>query len=79
MEVGMWNLLAAKHHWQSVRGGRHNQDCGAMKYPPRAWTEEENDKSEKSGTSEKADEEVVDCPHDPAAKVGGVGLAAYFA
>ena len=48
MEVGTWNILAAKHGFQSVRGGRHNQDSGAMKFPPRGWTEEEKEEKEKS-------------------------------
>ena len=75
MEVGTWCLLAARHGFQSVRGGRHNQECGMMKYAPRGWEEEE----EKSEKSEKSDEEKpFECPMDPNAKKGGVGLSAYF-
>ena len=77
MEVGTWCLLAARHGHQSVRGGRHNMDCGMMKWAPRGWEEEE--KSKNSEKSEKSDEEKpTECPMDPNAKKGGVGLSAYF-
>jgi len=69
MEVGLWNLLAAKHGYQAVRGGRMNQDCGAMKFPPRGWKEDD---------SPKETEAPIECPRDPEAKSGGIGLAPYF-
>ena len=83
MEVGLWNLLAAKHGYQCVRGGRMNQDCGAMKYAPRGWKEEDSSPKEEQKEEQKEPKEedelsTIACPMDPQAIQGGIGLANYF-
>ena len=48
METANWNLLAALHGENNVRGGRYNL-CEDLKYPPRGWRE----KREKEASEEK--------------------------
>ena len=38
METAQWNLLAAIHGPDVVRGGRYNL-CEPLRYPPRGWRE----------------------------------------
>ena len=38
METANWNLLAALHGHDNVRGGRYNL-CEPLKYLPRTWRE----------------------------------------
>ena len=47
-ETANWNLLAALHGENNVRGGRYNL-CEDLKYPPRGWRE----KREKEASEEK--------------------------
>ena len=78
MEVGLWNLLAAKHGHQAIRGGRHNMDCGLMKFPPRGWKEGDSPKDLPPVEPEPDTTSSIECPRDPTAKMGGIGLAPYF-
>ena len=83
MEVGLWNLLAAKHGFQAVRGARMNQDCGMMKYAPRGWKDEESSPKEETTKEQTTKEETADdlstfeCPKDPQARELGIGLRNY--
>ena len=46
METANWNLLAALHGENNVRGGRYNL-CEDLKYPPRGWKEKKEVSEEK--------------------------------
>ena len=46
METANWNLLAALHGENNVRGGRYNL-CEDLKYPPRGWKEKKEASEEK--------------------------------
>ena len=45
-ETANWNLLAALHGENNVRGGRYNL-CEDLKYPPRGWKEKKASEEKK--------------------------------